>query len=140
MRVQCATARSPALSLPISSPDPVLEALQKKGEGTYTGCKFTSPSKQQLMEGLAVAIQQRHIRYPDGGIAHELASFGYAYTRTGVQYAAPEGLHDDCVYALALAWRCYEQHRISAVACPVSLSTRRSPWDFDSSGHRTGSW
>ncbi len=30
-------------------------------------------------------------------------SFEYEATRTGVRYTAPEGLHDDCVVALALA-------------------------------------
>jgi hypothetical protein len=33
----------------------------------------------------------------------ELETFEYEYTRTGVRYSAPEGLHDDCVCALALA-------------------------------------
>ena len=31
----------------------------------------------------------------------------YEYTRTGVKYSAPPGLHDDCVCALALAWHKY---------------------------------
>ncbi len=82
--------------------DPVLEALQK-GCQNFEGFKFTQPSKQQLMEGLAVAIQQRQITYPEGPIVNELESFEYEYTRTGVRYSAPEGLHDDCVMALALA-------------------------------------
>lgn len=34
---------------------------------------------------------------------NELESFEYEYTRTGVRYTAPEGMHDDCVMALALA-------------------------------------
>lgn len=82
--------------------DPVLEALQQRG-GNYEGFKFSSSSKQQIMEGLAVAIQQRSVGYPDGHIVNELNEFEYVYTRTGVQYSAPEGLHDDCVCALALA-------------------------------------
>lgn len=82
--------------------DPVLEALQN-GRRNFEGFKFTAPSKQQLMEGLAVAIQQRTLTFPDGPIANELESFEYVYTRTGVHYAAPEGMHDDCVCALALA-------------------------------------
>lgn len=66
--------------------------------------KFTSNSKQQLMEGLAAAIQQRKISFPAGPITDELSNFEYEYTRTGVKYSAPKGLHDDCVCALALAW------------------------------------
>jgi hypothetical protein len=83
--------------------DPVLEELQAGGRVNYRGYKFTAPSKQQLMEGLAVAIQQQEITYPDGAIVSELEAFEYQYTRTGTRYSAPEGMHDDCVTALALA-------------------------------------
>lgn len=82
--------------------DPVLEALQA-GDRNYEGFKFSAPSKQQIMEGLAVAIQNREISYPAGVIVNELESFEYVYTRSGVHYSAPEGVHDDCVCALALA-------------------------------------
>jgi phage FluMu gp28-like protein len=64
---------------------------------------FTSHSKQQMMEGLALAIQQRRITFPEGVIADELGNFEYEYTRTGVKYSAPSGMHDDAVCALALA-------------------------------------
>lgn len=70
--------------------------------------KFTSTSKQQLMEGLAVAIQQRKITFPEGVITDELSNFEFEYTRTGVKYSAPSGLHDDCVCSLALAWHKYK--------------------------------
>jgi hypothetical protein len=65
---------------------------------------FTPKSKQELMEGLAVAIEGRKITFPEGEITDELKNFEYEYTRTGVRYTAPAGLHDDCVCALALAW------------------------------------
>jgi phage FluMu gp28-like protein len=83
--------------------DAVLESLQKDGRSNFEGFKFTSQSKQQLMEGLAVAIQKQTIRFPEGVIANELESFEYEYTRTGVKYSAPSGMHDDAVCALALA-------------------------------------
>jgi hypothetical protein len=94
--------------------DPVLEALQRHPQcnGQYEGFKFTAPSKQQIMEGLAVAIQQRTITIPDGPLRAELEAFEYAYSRTGVHYSAPEGLHDDGVCALALAWSIHTQGRI----------------------------
>lgn len=82
--------------------DPILERLQK-GRPNYEGYHFTAPSKQRLMEGLAVAIQRREVAIPDGPIVSELEAFEYVYTRTGVRYSAPEGMHDDCVCALALA-------------------------------------
>ena len=83
--------------------DPVLEALQATHRGVFEGYGFTRPSKQKLMEGLAVHIQQRKGTIPDGVIINELESFEYEFTETGVRYSAPEGLHDDCVMALALA-------------------------------------
>lgn len=83
--------------------DPILEALQRQSSSTFVGFKFSAQSKQQLMEGLAVGIQQRLVRFPDGPIRAELDAFEYVYSRTGVHYSAPEGMHDDCVCALALA-------------------------------------
>ena len=83
--------------------DPVLEALQRDSEVNAKGYSFTSASKQKLMEGLAVAIQSGTVRFPDGTIVNELEGFGYTYTRTGVRYEGMEGMHDDCVCALALA-------------------------------------
>ncbi len=82
--------------------DAILEFLAKAGSN-YEGFKFTSSSKQQLMERLAVAIQQNQITFPEGLLLNELLSFEYVYTRTGAQYSAPDGLHDDGVCALALA-------------------------------------
>lgn len=85
--------------------DPVLEALQD-GHANYEGYKFNSASKQKLMEGLAVAVQRGEVAFPDGVIRTELEAYEYEYTRTGVRYTAPEGMHDDCVCALALAVQC----------------------------------
>ena len=67
------------------------------------GYHFSSTSKQKLMEGLAVAIQSNEIQYPNGAIVSELDAFLFEYTRTGVRYSAPQGVHDDCVMALGLA-------------------------------------
>lgn len=91
--------------------DPVLEALQKRAPAIFEGFKFSSTSKQQLMEGLAVAIQGRAVQFPDGVLAQELEAFEYTYTRTGVRYSAPTGLHDDTVCALALAVRQFGERR-----------------------------
>ena len=85
--------------------DPIVERLQKAHPGRIESFKFTQPSKQQLMEGLAVAIQQREVLIPRTEVVtlSELESFEYQYTRTGVRYSAPEGEFDDAVCALALA-------------------------------------
>ena len=83
--------------------DPIVEDLISEGVNAI-GKKFTSSSKQQLMMGLASAIQQRKIQFPEGIITAELEIFEYQYSSTGVRHSAPSGFHDDCVMALALAW------------------------------------
>jgi hypothetical protein len=94
--------------------DPIVEELQK-GKDTITGYKFTSASKQMLMEGLAAAIARAAdmddpfiYAGPGNVVLNELEAFEYEYTKTGVRYNAPKGFHDDTVCALALA---VEQHR-----------------------------
>jgi len=90
--------------------DPILEDLKREGIN-IEGLKFTSQSKQQLMEGLAQAIQQGKISYPEGVIVDELDIFEYQFTANGVRYSAPSGFHDDCVMALALAWQNFNLKR-----------------------------
>jgi hypothetical protein len=109
-RIREASGDAPALVDATGAGDPVLEALQRGGLGNFEGFTFSAPSKQRLMEGLAVAIQRHEVRLPDGlpvggMLRAELEAFEFEYSRTGVRYAAPEGMHDDCVCALALAWR-----------------------------------
>ena len=82
--------------------DPVVEGMARKAPN-IEGFKFTQGSKQQIMEGLAVVIQRHSTTILDGVMRQELESFEYEATRTGVRYAAQEGLHDDTVCALALA-------------------------------------
>ena len=107
-RVLRALGRTPALCDATGVGDPIVERLQRSG-ANVEGFLFSSPSKQSLMEGLAVAIQQGEVTYPPGPIVSELEAFEYEYTRTGVRYRVAEGLHDDCVCALALAVRCRGQ-------------------------------
>jgi len=95
----------PALADSTGVGDPIVEDMQRVRPNVQ-GFKFTSQSKQQLMEGLAAGIQRQEVRFPDGWLVTELESFEYEYTRTGVKYEAPQGLHDDGVCALALAWAC----------------------------------
>lgn len=81
--------------------DPIAEEIARVRETELF--VYTSRSKQQLMEGLAYAIQNREITVLEGVMKDELDSFEFEYTRTGVIYTAPPGLHDDCVNGLALA-------------------------------------
>lgn len=107
--------------------DPILERLQREARN-FDGYKFSSQSKQRLMEGLAVAIQSGAIGFPDGRIKKELDTFEYNITRTGVTYSAPEGLHDDCVVALALAWQQYSATNQHLSEMEPYGASRISPW------------
>lgn len=82
--------------------DPIYESISLTCSGALS-FKFTQSSKQQLMEGLALSIQKNDISVLDGVMKDELDSFEFIYSRTGVKYSAPDGLHDDTVCALALA-------------------------------------
>lgn len=98
-----ATVRDkPALIDSTGVGDPIVEDIQKVCS-RVEGFKFSSNSKQQIMEGLAVAIQQGTTSVLDGVHYDEMECFEYEYTRTGVKYSAPQGMHDDTVCAHALA-------------------------------------
>jgi hypothetical protein len=90
--------------------DPIVENLQRILPN-IKGFKFTSQSKQQLIEGLVMDIQQQTIAFPENPIGYELENFEYEYTRTGVRYTAPQGLCDDCVMSLALAVDCKKHNK-----------------------------
>lgn len=84
---------------------PNIEALQREGLPVYS-FMTTGKSKPTLIESLVLAFERNEISIPDNDI---LISELEAYERvvsdyTGhSRYNAPEGMHDDCVMALALA-------------------------------------
>lgn len=108
-RVRDTVGSTPALIDSTGVGDPIVEELQRAvpvdsqfADANVSGFKFSAPSKQRLMEGLASSIQQQAIGFPEGQIVNELETFEFEYTATGVRYTAPEGLTDDCVCGLAL--------------------------------------
>lgn len=103
------TGEAPALIDSTGVGDAILDRLRRVSDRHFGGYRFTASSKQQLMEGLAVAIQGQHVRFPAGQLVAELEAFEYEYTATGTRYAAPYGFNDDCVMALALAVHAYNQ-------------------------------
>lgn len=118
--------------------DMVVEELRRRDGGqraNFQGFLFTGSnaragmgSKQALMERLAVGIQERILGLPREGVLNdELESFEYVYTRQGVTYSAPEGMHDDCVVALALAFGCWREAAPRRELQIVSME-RESPW------------
>ena len=104
--------------------DSMVEELQRRGDMRVLGYTFTPRSRQDLLEGLALAIQEGRISWPDvpvsdrkGSLRDELESFEFEYTPQGVRYVAPEGAHDDLVMAMALAVK----------RMPWKLKTHMSP-------------
>lgn len=90
--------------------DPIVEDLQRAGlslwyNGEKPGFRFTNDSKNQLINNLAISIEQRRVTFPNEPILiDELNSYEYAITDSGkITYNAPDGKHDDAVISLALA-------------------------------------
>jgi len=100
--------------------DPIYDDLSRAGL-TAAGYKFTNDSKKKLIEALMIAFEQSKILVLDEKVqTNELDIFEYKIGQSGtVHYSAPEGYHDDCVIALALAWwkfHCGMEPRIWRVA------------------------
>jgi hypothetical protein len=108
-RIARIIGNAPALIDSTGVGDPIVEDISRECRGAQ-GWKFTNASKQQLMEGLASAIQAKEIRYPDGWLRAELESFGFRYSTGRVIYEATSG-HDDGVCALALAVAGKRKHK-----------------------------
>lgn len=90
---------------------------------------FTAATKQALLGQLAVAVQNHDVAFPDGVLREEMDEFEYVSKPTGVHYSAPEGLHDDCVIALALCWQMYQTVRPFAASRAGETNVSRvSPW------------
>lgn len=83
---------------------PIKDDLEREGL-FIDDFTFTNRSKKELIEKLSIFIEQKFIKIPQNQILiDELRAFGMRLTDSrNVVYGAPEGLHDDCVYSLALA-------------------------------------
>jgi phage FluMu gp28-like protein len=84
--------------------DPIFERLRNAGLDIYP-YQFTNASKQRLIDHLAMQLEQGKLRLMDVPEQEaELAAYAYELTPSrNVRMGAPEGMHDDCVIALALA-------------------------------------
>ncbi|GAB4573107.1 MAG: hypothetical protein Kow0077_14470 [Anaerolineae bacterium] len=82
-----------------------IEALQASGLPVRP-FQTTAQSKAPLIEGLALAMEQGTITLLDDPVLRgELNAYALERLPSGMyRYGAPEGLHDDTVIAVALAW------------------------------------
>ncbi len=77
----------------------------------------TSKSKQEVIEQLIYAVNNKDLTIPseslNKNIYSELSYFTYEYSpkTRNVKYGAPNGLHDDCVMSLAIAYNVMKKNR-----------------------------
>ena len=85
--------------------DPLAEQLMREGLPVMP-FTTTNASKAQVIEALALAFERNRIEIlNDPVLVGELQAYEAERLPSGMlRYNAPEGLHDDCVISLALAW------------------------------------
>jgi hypothetical protein len=73
--------------------------------GNFVPFKTTSDSKYEIINNLAILIEQKKIMIPNIPLlVAELEAYSYEVLSSGrIKYSAPVGYHDDCVMSLALA-------------------------------------
>lgn len=85
--------------------DPVVQHLERKGLRVEPYL-FTNQSKMALVDNLSIAFERGAVGLPpdEPVLVSELRAFSYETTAAGrTKLSAPAGLHDDCVFALAMA-------------------------------------
>lgn len=85
--------------------EPLIEELQRKNLPVQP-FQTTNASKAQVIDGLALAFERGELGILDDPVLiGELQAYQAERLPSGLlRYGAPEGMHDDCVIALALAW------------------------------------
>lgn len=85
--------------------EPIVEQLQRLGLPVYP-FQTNNASKAMVIDGLALAFERGELRLlPDEILLGELLAYQAERLPSGLlRYAAPEGMHDDCVISLALAY------------------------------------
>jgi hypothetical protein len=98
--------------------DPIVEDLKSRGlrigGENGEGFKFTEHSRTNLLNNLAILLEQDKIKIPnDEGLIGELESFRYELTDRGrIKVTVPSNMHDDRVMSLALSvWGITEKVR-----------------------------
>lgn len=117
-RVHSKCRGKPALVDSTGIGDSTLDHLKALPGGAYEGFIFTNSSKQDLVQNLALEIQKTRVGLTDKALIGELESFEYQVKNGKVIYAAPEGMTDDLVFALALAVK-----KVRAIAQPFAGSS-----------------
>jgi len=85
--------------------EPIIEQLQRDGL-PVRGFNTTNATKAQIIEALGLAFERGDLAIlADPVLIGELQAYEMTRLPSGmVRYSAPDGMHDDCVMSLALAW------------------------------------
>jgi hypothetical protein len=94
--------------------------------------RFTNKSKLELVQKLSLFIEEKAIFIPNEQVLiDELNNFGMDVTTSGnLVYSAPQGMHDDCVYSLALAvWGLFQRNpqKEAREYIPAELRIKKKP-------------
>lgn len=113
---------------------PIVDDLQNAGMNVE-GFVFSRKSRGALIEDLITAIHGKRLTIPGGITQAELESLGIERNSETnfTKYTVPDGMHDDCIMSLALAWRCYSYYADSPDWRPEK---RELPWLADEDGAR----
>lgn len=83
---------------------PVIDHLRQRGLGIQE-FTTTNATKTAIIQGLQSAFEHGEIKIlNDPVLVNELQAFEGKQLSTHWHYGAPDGMHDDCVMSLAIAW------------------------------------
>lgn len=90
--------------------DPILERLYYELNLPVRAFETTNASKAKVIDSLSLAFERQSLAIlSDPVLIGELQAYEAERLPSGLlRYSAPEGMHDDCVMSLALAWQAAE--------------------------------
>jgi phage FluMu gp28-like protein len=85
--------------------EPILEEVRSQGVDCVEGVKFTAQTKEQLLSGLKIVMEQGRLAIPyERRLCEQLNEQQYAYSKNGcLVFSHPANSKDDMLWALALA-------------------------------------
>jgi len=84
--------------------EPILEEIHNQGINCVEGLKFTAETKEELLTGLKILMEQERLAIPyHRRLCEQINEQQYAYSKSGhLQFSHPPNSHDDMLWALAL--------------------------------------
>ena len=85
--------------------EPILEEIRNQGVDRVEGAKFTAETKEKLLSGLKIVMEQGRLAFPyERRLCQQINEQQYSYSKSGhLQFNHPANSKDDMLWALALA-------------------------------------